>query len=204
MAPSKLLLGGALALLSLPALAQEAQMRDLRVEFPGITGTGALPDPAAQVTITTDRPDATYAIGETVHLTVSASADTYLTVLSTGPGGRTTQLFPNARQGDNHVRANHPVEIGAGDSGTHLVARGPVGAELIKVIVSAGPIALLVEAQKRQNHVVFYGAAGSAAALESDLAQLAAGAAAGDSGPRFTSFLLHTVGKRLAPLPGQG
>ena len=88
-------------LLSYAAFAQEPALRDLSVEQTTAAQIVAPHPGALSTTVFADRADATYAVGETVKLTLNAAQDSYVTVLDIGPTGRVTQLFPNAYQADN-------------------------------------------------------------------------------------------------------
>ena len=191
---SKCLLAGALAFFALPACADISSLRTLVFEHATIAASGATLDSALQISVTADRQDATYAIGEAVHLSISANADVYVTVLAIGPNGKSAQLFPNARQTDNHLVANHPVEIGGGG---RLIAQGPVGEEVIRIIASTTPVPGLSDAQLNQNHVVIFNPAGSTALVEQQLAALAQDAIPAPAAPVLTNFVLRTVGSRL-------
>ena len=111
----------ALSLLSAAAAAQGVPLRNLTVEQ-AATAQLAAPRPGSlAATITADRADATYAVGETVHLTLTVNEDAFVTVLDIGPTGQVTQLFPNKYQTDNHVVAGRPVEIAAPGTGARIV-----------------------------------------------------------------------------------
>jgi hypothetical protein len=83
-----------------------------------------------------DRPDTTYAFGETVRMFVQTTKDAYVNVLNVDPDGETTVLFPNRYQSADFVRANQPVEVSPRNSGAQIVVTGSVGTELIKVLAS--------------------------------------------------------------------
>src|SRR5579863_6777452 len=102
----KHLLTVALSLLSAAAAAQDAQLRDLTVEQAATAQLSAPRPGSLNVMVVADRGDATYAVGETVRLTLTANEDAFVTVLDIGPTGQVTQLFPNKYQTDNHVVAN--------------------------------------------------------------------------------------------------
>ena len=139
----------ALSLLSAAAAAQGVPLRNLTVEQ-AATAQLAAPRPGSlAATITADRADATYAVGETVHLTLTVNEDAFVTVLDIGPTGQVTQLFPNKYQSDNHVVAGRPVEIAAPGTGARIVVGAPTGTELIKVIASSKQIAVIPELQLR-------------------------------------------------------
>jgi hypothetical protein len=89
-----------------------------------------LPPPPAAVFGLTIRPDRpAYRVGETVRILVSSRNDCRLTVVSVGPSGNVFQLFPNAGQRDNLIRAGQVMMIPAPNSPLQIVARGPAGVE---------------------------------------------------------------------------
>ena len=197
----KLMTLATVALLSAPAMAQNGQLRDLSVEQASVVQAGVPRPSSLQVSLAADRADATYGIGDMVKLTFTASEDAYVTVLDIGPTGRVVRLFPNQYQIDNHVLANHPVEIGGGSSGAKVSVSGPVGAELIKVIASTKPLSVVAESQL-QGGGVFRTLEGGAAALVRDLQVTADQAAAQDSSKiAFTNLALRTVDARAAAAP---
>ena len=89
-----------------------------------------------------DRPDSTYALGETVRMFVRTNKDAYVTVLNVDVNGETTVLFPNRFQKANFVRANQSLEV-AGRSQSRVVVTGSVGTELLKAIASTERAPLL-------------------------------------------------------------
>lgn len=199
---AKYMLIGVLALLAQPALADNMQTRDLTIEQTSVA-QASVPRPGSiQVSVTADRQDATYAIGETVHLTMAVNEDAYVTVLDVGPTGQVVQLFPNQFQTDNRVHAGRPVEIAGAGSGAKITVGGPVGAELIKVIASSKPVSVVTEAQL-QGRGVFRSVEGGAATVLKDLQVAADEAGQSDNKISLANFTLRTVGSRLAPTPGQ-
>jgi hypothetical protein len=200
---SKYLMIGALSLLAAPLAAHDALLRDLTVEQTSAAQTNA-PSPCAfRLSVSTDRADATYAIGETVRLTLASSEDAYVTVLSIGPTGRVTQLFPNAHQPDNRVFADRPVEIGGGATGARIAATGPAGAELIKVIASSKPVAVISESRLSPSRGVFRSVEGGVGATLRDLQLVADQAAQNDVKLVFANFALHTIAGRLSAADAQ-
>ena len=153
--PAAVLAAGCLAL-ALPAPAQDevqasGAARDLTVEQTALY-TVAAPAPAAavadplEVVAWVDHADNTYAVGETVRLFVKASKDAYVTVLNVGASGRTTILLPNAHQPEVRVPANQVVEVSPPEMGARIVASGPTGRDLIKVIATTRPTPLFAAA----------------------------------------------------------
>jgi hypothetical protein len=101
------------------------------------TNSGAAPaPPPLQVTAWVDRPNNTYAVGETVRLFVKPNKDAYITVVNVGASGASTVLFPNQFQPNNFVAANQVREIPGQGSPAQITVSGPVGSELIKVMAA--------------------------------------------------------------------
>lgn len=200
---SKYMLIGVLSFLAGPVLAEKAQLRDLTVEQSTAAQAGTPRPGSLQVSVSADRPDATYAIGETVRLTLTSNEDAYVTVLDIGPTGQVTQLFPNQYQTDNHVFANRSIEIAGGATGARITATGPVGAELIKVIASSKPVTVVSEAQLTQTRGIFRSVDGGVSTVVKDLQVVADQVAQNDAKIVFSNFTLHTVGSRLPAAPAQ-
>jgi hypothetical protein len=194
-----------LPLLATPVVAQDAQLRDLTIEQANVAQAGISRPGSLQVSLSADRVDATYAIGETVRLMLTANEDAYVTVLDVGPAGQVTQLFPNQYQTDNHVFANSAVEIGGGNSGARVTAAGPVGAELVKVIASNKPVTVVSESQL-QGRGVFRTVNGG---VQTVLRDLQVTADQGDTRIALVNVPLRTIGSRgaaastLIIVPGQ-
>ena len=87
-----------------PARAEDLG-RDLTVEQSTAANAVVSQSGGLKVSLNSDRPDATYAKGETARLFLSANESAYVTVLNIGPAGQVTQLFPNAFQPSGHVPA---------------------------------------------------------------------------------------------------
>lgn len=198
---SKYMLIGALAFCAEPVLAEKTHLRDLTVEQSTAAHAGTPRPGSLQIAIAADRQDTTYAIGETVRLTLTSNEDAYVTVLDVGPTGQVTQLFPNQYQTDNRVLAHRGVEIG-GASGARITVTGPVGAELIKVVASSKPLTIVSEAQLAQGRGIFRSVEGGVRTVVKDLQVVAEQAAESDAKVVFSNFTLHTVGSRL-PAAGQ-
>jgi hypothetical protein len=187
----------ALPLVTSSALAHEARFRDLTVEqasvahalMPRNSGYEGFKK-GPRVSLLLDRPDASYAVGEAVKFLLTLDEDAYVTVLDVGPTGRVTQLFPNEYQTDCHLFANQPVEIG-GNAGAKIVVSGPIGVELIKVLVSRSPNPLVPQAQLR-NGGPFHSLDGGARMLVRDLQVLANQAAQRDTEVYVWNVLLRT------------
>ena len=144
-------------------------VRDLSVEQTQVFNAGTVKPGSLSVMTLLDQADATYAVGETVRLAIKANEDAYVTVLNIGASGKVTQLFPNAAQTDNKVKAGETVEIPSTASGAQIKVAGPVGAELIKVIATSKPLAVIPDTQWKQGAGPFRNLEGDAGALQRDL-----------------------------------
>ena len=100
-------------------------------------------DKKLKVTAWVDKPDNTYASGESVGLFVRSNKEAYVTVINVGPSGDTTVLFPNGRRTDNRARAGQDMRVLGGDDGPDIKVGPPFGVELIKVIASTQPTPVL-------------------------------------------------------------
>jgi hypothetical protein len=85
------------------------------------------PPAAFGLTIRTDRP--AYRVGDVVRILASSRNDCRLSLVSVGPSGSVSQLFPNTSQRDNLLRAGQIVMVPAPNSPLQIVARAPAGVE---------------------------------------------------------------------------
>jgi hypothetical protein len=192
---SKLVVLGLLPFFLAPALAQETQPRDLSVEQSSVAAAGTARPGSLKVSVTADRADATYAIGETARLRINTNEDAYVTVFDIGPTGQVHQLFPNAYQTDNHVLGSRPVEIAGGNTGARIQISGPVGAELIKVVASNRPLVVIAE-NLLQGRDIFRSVEGGAQALVRNLDVVANDPNAGERKIAIENFTLRTIANR--------
>ncbi|EJC85652.1 outer membrane protein/peptidoglycan-associated (lipo)protein [Rhizobium leguminosarum bv. trifolii WSM2297] len=116
--------------------AVEAQNERTLTEAPAQTGP---------VSITFDRAEAKYAIGEVVGLFIQSSENSYVTVLNVSPNGSVVKLFPNKYQTDALVAAGKRVQVPDPASGARLQVSGPVGQEQIKVFYSSKPLNIFAD-----------------------------------------------------------
>jgi Domain of unknown function (DUF4384) len=190
----KLLILAALPLLTAPAAASDdgPHFRDLTVEQTGVAQAASPCRCSLKVLLAADRPDWTYAIGETVGLRLTTNEDAYVTVLAVGPTGRVSRLFPNPYQPDNHLFANQPVQIGGGGSGAQVMASGVAGAELIKVIASSRPLTTIPESHL-QGRGHFRAVTGGVETLMRDLQVVSDQAAQGNIRLTVQNVVLRTV-----------
>ncbi|TCA84995.1 DUF4384 domain-containing protein [Rhizobium leguminosarum] len=114
----------------------EAQNERTLTEAPAQTGP---------VSITFDRAEAKYAIGEVVGLFIQSTENSYVTVLNVSPNGSVVKLFPNKYQTDALVGAGKRVQVPDPASGARLQVSGPVGQEQIKVFYSSKPLTIFAD-----------------------------------------------------------
>ncbi|MBB3914799.1 DUF4384 domain-containing protein [Rhizobium fabae] len=114
----------------------EAQNERTLTEAPTQTGP---------VSITFDRAEAKYAIGEVVGLFIQSTENAYVTVLNVSPNGSVVKLFPNKYQTDALVSAGKRVQVPDPASGARLQVSGPVGQEQIKVFYSSKPLTIFAD-----------------------------------------------------------
>ncbi|WP_064708327.1 DUF4384 domain-containing protein [Rhizobium bangladeshense] len=103
------------------------------------------PAQSGPVSITFDRAEPKYAIGEVVGLFIQSSENAYVTVLNVSPNGSVTKLFPNKYQTDALVAAGKRVQVPDPASGARLQVSGPVGQEQIKVFYSSKPLTIFAD-----------------------------------------------------------
>jgi hypothetical protein len=158
------------------AAAEDAALRDLNVEQNTVAQAGASRPGSLRMTTWFDRADMTYAQGEAVRIFVQTNEDAYVTVFNVGPSGQAIQLFPNAFQASNFVRANVPVEIPAGNA--RITVNGPFGAELVKIIASDRPLTIVADKELDGKGGAFRTLTGGAGALTRNLEVTSAAAQA--------------------------
>jgi hypothetical protein len=187
-------------LLTAPVAAQDGQSRDLTVEQATVFQAGTPRPSSLQVSLVSDRHDATYALGETVRLSFVANEEAYVTVFDVGASGQVIQLFPNQFQPDNHVYAGRQVEIGGSNTGARVTVTGPVGAELIKVIATSKPVTVVSEAQL-QSRGVFRSVDGGAQILAKDLQLTVDQAVQSEAKIAVLNLPLRTIANRSTAAP---
>ena len=179
--------------------------RDLSVEQNAAATIVAVHPGTLSTTISADRPDATYAIGDTVRLTLTANQDAYVAVLDVGPTGKVTQLFPNAYQADNHLRAGVPLEIAGPGGAARITVGPPTGTELIKVISSKQPLNVIPEGQLQLTGAgPFRTLEGGARVLARDLAVVGDTPPAADTFIALSNFNLYTIPGRAPAAAAAG
>ncbi|MEP9374709.1 DUF4384 domain-containing protein [Mesorhizobium sp. KR1-2] len=108
-------------------------------------GLAATSAQAGPVTVTFDRAEAKYAIGEIVGLFIQSSENAFVTVLNVSPNGNVVKLFPNKFQPESLVPAGERVQVPDPASGAQLQVSGPVGQEQIKVFYSNKPLDIFAD-----------------------------------------------------------
>uniref|UniRef100_UPI003F22D547 DUF4384 domain-containing protein n=1 Tax=Rhizobium sp. F40D2 TaxID=3453141 RepID=UPI003F22D547 len=103
------------------------------------------PAQTGPVSITFDRAEAKYAIGEVVGLFIQSTENSYVTVLNVSPNGSVIKLFPNKYQTDALVGPGKRVQVPDPASGARLQVSGPVGQEQIKVFYSSKPLTIFAD-----------------------------------------------------------
>jgi len=175
-------------------------VRDLSVEQTQVFNAGTVKPGSLSVMTLLDRADATYAVGEAVRLAIKTNEDAYVTVLNIGASGKVTQLFPNAAQTDNKVKAGETVEIPSSASGAQIRVAGPVGGELIKVIATSKPMTVIADGQWKQGAGLFRSLEGDAGALQRDLEVVATKPPA-ETKIAIVNQVIKTIAAREAAAP---
>ncbi|MDR1978902.1 MAG: DUF4384 domain-containing protein [Synergistaceae bacterium] len=120
------------------------------------------------VTLTSDKEDGVYGIGDNIVLTFKSEADAYLTVLDFTSSGQILVLFPNKWVENNRVKAGEEVKIPAEGQKFAMKAGGPVGVDVVKAIATnndvpvvdpenrelAGPFAVLKDAKNATRDIL--------------------------------------------------
>ena len=97
-------------------------------------------NPGFLVRADVNRAARSYREGDTLSVSVASEADAYVYVLYKQADGKIFQIFPNANQPQNRVRARQAVQIPASDDLFRWVVGPPFGKEIIKVLASKGPL----------------------------------------------------------------
>jgi hypothetical protein len=104
------------------------------------------PDAKTQLEATiNDQPALTLREGDLLTLTARSSADGYLYVLDIDASGSVTLLFPNQYASTNAIKAGVTYELPR--PGFRLRARPPLGAGIVKALVTDRPLSLTVFAK---------------------------------------------------------
>lgn len=84
-----------------------------------------------------------YREGDTLRVSAVCEVDAYLYVMYQQSDGKTYQIFPNASQPENQVKAKKPVQIPAADDLFQWTVAAPFGAERVFVVASKTPLVKL-------------------------------------------------------------
>lgn len=93
-----------------------------------------------KVDLQTDRPNATYKIGDKMRLSVSLDKSAYVYILNKGTSKATTWLFPNSFQKDPFIKAGK-IQIPTDASKWTIDVRGPAGKDVLYIHASSAPLA---------------------------------------------------------------
>lgn len=135
---SRLLVIGALLGSSSPALAQPVG-RDLSLPQLLVESVEVPVPSSLKVSISGDRANGTYAVGEAIHFSVRANKAAYFEVVAIGPTGNAVQIYPNAFQPAELIAAETVLDIPGPDNRAEILATAPAGLEFIRVIASTTP-----------------------------------------------------------------
>ncbi len=81
-----------------------------------------------------------YHEGDTFNVRVVSEVDAYVYVIYQQADGKEFQIYPNASQPDNRLKARQAVQIPASDDSFRWQIGAPFGKELVKVIASKEPV----------------------------------------------------------------
>ena len=104
------------------------------VASPGV----AWPSPAFSLRLASDKSQ--YRLTEPVTLMVAADRNCHLTLINTGPGGASRQIFPNRYQQNTLIQAGQTVVVPGMMAGVSLRPIGPVGIENVTAICLEGAV----------------------------------------------------------------
>ncbi|WP_299863740.1 DUF4384 domain-containing protein [uncultured Roseobacter sp.] len=134
-----IMLWAVLSYASLTGAVDAQSSRILSVEQATVASTKP-PSQAYTITATLSNADGVYSIGEQIDLSVRLNKAAYLLVVNVDEAGRVAQLFPNKFNEDNYVPAD--TELLLPGPGARIVAAGPAGTELIKIIATERPLTI--------------------------------------------------------------
>jgi hypothetical protein len=77
-----------------------------------------------------------YKIGEAVIISVTPSADAYITIINHGTSGGMHQLFPNKYNKNRFVKAHQTIRVPKRGATYDFIVTEPIGSDFIKVIAS--------------------------------------------------------------------
>jgi hypothetical protein len=91
-----------------------------------------------KVTLTVDKEDRVYKVGESVVVKVTSEQDGYLRLFNIVPGREPVCIFPNRFQKEDKIKAGEEITV-PGEGGWRFVAKEPVGKEGLLAYVSKDP-----------------------------------------------------------------
>ncbi len=77
-----------------------------------------------------------YRIGEAVIISVTPSADAYITIINHGTSGAIHQLFPNKYNNNRFVKAHQTIRVPKKGAAYDFIVTKPAGSDFIKIIAS--------------------------------------------------------------------
>jgi len=98
------------------------------------------PKQTIKVALQTDRPNATYKIGDKIKLSVSLDKDAYVYILNKGTSKATTWLFPNAFHREPFIKAGK-TQIPASSEQWTIDVKGPAGTDVLYIHAASSPLA---------------------------------------------------------------
>ncbi len=94
-----------------------------------------LENPRQRIAVSMSPSQTRYRAGDYLDLTLRADDDCYITLLNWDSHGNFTKLFPNKYQEDNFIRGGRTYHFPPEDADFELHLPGPVGKEMLKLIV---------------------------------------------------------------------
>ncbi len=86
-----------------------------------------------------------YKIGDAVVISVTPTADAYITIINHGASGDVHQLFPNKYNRQRFVKANQTIRIPKHSAPYRFIITEPAGADFIKVLASSNSGKILAD-----------------------------------------------------------
>lgn len=97
------------------------------------------PADALSVELWTDKDE--YRCGDTLRFSVRANRDCYLTLIDINPRGEAIVIYPNAYERTGRIPGGTTTTIPTENMGFDFIVEPPTGAEVVRAIVSAQPLA---------------------------------------------------------------
>ena len=111
-------------------------------------------DPGFLVRADVDRATRLYREGDLLTVQAASEADAYIYVLYKQADGKVFQIFPNATQPNNLVRARQTVQIPGKDDMFRWIIGPPFGKEYVKVIASKEKLSELSDPAMREGNSI--------------------------------------------------